>query len=259
MRFGAGLVFLALLLFGHSANSQTVALADTSPALAVISGYPPYADGRLAEGGHLVRIAKEALRASGVSYRLIEMPINRALFEVADRSAQAALPLARTEEREKIYRFSDPISSLTLAAFVPAAASNGWMGIAGMSGRSVCLPAGSPPSSVLLSSLQDGRLKPVEANDLEACVRMLSAGRVDLLVSDPHVIWHIARAIKVDRRIALVQDDLAIGALYLLVRRGDERGDALLTAFNRGLNLLRVSGRYDELMRPIRQLDEARR
>jgi|GEM_PF-3927060 len=259
MRFGVGLVSLALLLSGHSAKSQTVMLADTTPTLAVISGYPPYADSRLADGGYLVKIAKAALLASGTQYRLVEMPINRALFEVENGSAQAAFPLARTADREKIYRFSDPLSSLTIAGFVPAPAMASWAGIAGMTGKSACLPAGSPTPSALIAGLQEGRLKPLEANDLEACVRMLSAGRVDILISDPHVVWHTAKSIKVERRIALAQEDLGIGAYYLLARRGDERGDALLSAFNRGLDSLRASGSYDDLMRPLRQLDEARR
>lgn len=259
MRFGVGLVFSALLLSGHSAQSQIATLADTPPTLAVISGYPPYADSRLPDGGYLTRVVKAALQASGTQYRLVEMPVNRALFEVAHGGAEAALPLARTDEREKIYRFSDPLSSLTIAAFVPGPAANGWTGIAAMNGKSACLPAGSPTPSALIAGLQEGRLKPLEANDLEACVRMLSAGRVDILISDPHVVWHLAKTIKVERRIALVQDDLGIGAHYLLARRGDERGEALLSAFNRGLSILRTNGSYDDLMRPVRQMDETRR
>lgn len=259
MRLRVGLVSLALIVLSSSAKSQDTSLTDTPPTLAVISGYPPYADSRLPDGGYLTQVVKAALQAAGTRYRLAEMPINRALFEVANGGVEAALPLARTDEREKTYRFSDPLSSLTIAAFVPGPALNGWSGVAAMNGKAACLPAGSPTPSVLITSLQEGRLKPLEANDLEACVRMLSAGRVDILVSDPHVVWHIAKMIKVERRIALAQDDLGIGAHYLLARRGDERGEALLTAFNRGLSILRATGTYDDLMRPLRQLDEARR
>ncbi|MFD2264269.1 substrate-binding periplasmic protein [Lacibacterium aquatile] len=251
MRLCRGLVILALVFIGGPAKSQALSSDASLPVLAIVSGYPPYTDSTLPDGGLLAKVVKAALRAVDVKVQIVEMPGNRALYELGHGEINAAFPLARTDERERRFRFSDPLGALTMGAFVPSQAHGGWSGITAMNGKTACIPVGWPIPRVLVGAVEAGRVKRLEPNDLEACVRMLAAGRTDIVVNDPSVIWHIARTLKVERRIALAQDELMVSGHYLLVRRGDPKGEALLEAVNRGLTSIRLSGEYDMILKAL--------
>ena len=106
------LVGLSVLLMSAGAYAESIKVST--------SNYAPYvvvADGKVTSGVY-VELLNAILKQSGVTVEYMAAPWKRATAMAEDGSVNATMPWFKTNEREAIYLFSDPIIEATNKVFI---------------------------------------------------------------------------------------------------------------------------------------------
>lgn len=207
-----------LALFGVAAARAQ----DPAPTVPLcFTDFPPYVSADLPGGGSLGALARRAFAAGGLGVQVIRTPWARA-YAMARKGECLLLTLWRNEERDALFRYSQPVARMQLGFFVRTGAA------ALAPDARVAFQRGSylPPD------LADGRryqLNPVV--DMHPALQMLKMGRVDAVFSERASFEHLLGRDQVSG-VRWQAPPLELKTTYMAISKTHPQADAWLELLN---------------------------
>ena len=238
------LVGLSVLLMSAGAYAESIKVSTSS--------YAPYvivADGKVTSGVY-VELLNAILKQSGTTVEYMAAPWKRATTMAEEGSANATMPWFKTNEREAIYLFSEPIIEASNKVFIKK--------------------GGKVPSNLDWKSYADFKpykmggtigfwyeegfkkagvpLELVASDDLN--VKKLQAGRIDAFITDELVGKYLIKIGYPGQEgdfDTVVRPD-SIAALHVMVAKKSPGSANLIQSINEGLKKIKASGEYDKIV-----------
>lgn len=238
MKLYASLLTLCLL---HS----PAVLADS---LRVVSeAWPPYVfeqDGKVL--GADVEVADHVLRQLGHQTRWELMPWKRALRTVERGKADAILDLSLNEERRDTYLFpSEPLSTSDTVLFYHRDRPHTFEDIDDLTGLTIGISPGYAYANEAFMQAEHFIREP--GPTLEANMRKLLRGRLDMVLMNRSVGLFIAHQLGADEQIVHHSNTISSGELYLAFHRSDALAP-IAAAFGPALQAFKQTPEYAAIL-----------
>ncbi len=237
-------LILALYLFG---SGLTTVVAAPLP-LVTGNNYPPFTDESLPKRGMMTEIVALAFQKGGYETNIVFRPWKRGYEETRDNLFAGTFPYIKTEERMKIFYYSQPINETYTRVFVtrdsPIRTSED------LKERRLCTPLGYAVNKELDKILTKKEVIRQQDNpvDLEGCLKMLLSGRKDFFVINEINGWMTIRnAFQNKDRFRTLDNIYHKESHYLIIPKSYPNGKAILSHFNKGLDRLKQQGILDEI------------
>jgi len=159
---------------------------------------------------------------------------------VKQGGADALIQINITEERKKIYDFSDPLLESKFSIFTHID-TIGILGVEDLHGLKVGVEAKGYPSNVLKS---DSQLELVNTPTILDAFHMLKDGSVDAVIVDEWVGEYILAKNKIDG-VVITGEPIATLQSSIAVKKGNAE---LLAAINKGLAEIKDDGTYQQIL-----------
>lgn len=234
----AALLLGALLLALCSPlQARQVVLATTS--------WEPYIGPDLPGQGYVAEVAREALARSGHSLRLVFLPWARAVHMARQGKVDGYLPEYESKELRAEFLFSEPFPGGPVGFFKRRSQPHvPWPGLNSLKPLRIGVVRGYVNTPEF-----DARtdLRKQYANDDATNLRMLLAGRIDLMLADRNVGHALARMHSAQADIEFLLPPLEEKNLYVCFPLQLPASAGLAKAFNNGLTTLRKDGSLTRL------------
>lgn len=242
--------WIALALVGAGPS----AAADTARTLRIATGeFPPYATEQRADQGIALNVVRRAFEASGYTVQFTFLPWSRAQLETAAGQWDASAHWGASAERREKFLLSDNLLSEQWQLLHRRDTALDWHQWADLKPYTLGLVRDYTYTPELWAEARAGRLKYEQPGNDVSSLRMLLAGRIDVLPIERNVACDLmgkhlsgpeqARLMMHPR---LMTDSFTTHVIFSPQKPGSE---ALRQAFNRGLQKLKDSGEYKRLMR----------
>lgn len=225
-------------------------------------GFAPFADQSWPDQGLAVELVTRALdlSPSPLTFEVSwDQDRGRHFFPLLDEKAHdmglplmqpdcAAEPDAPVCQR---FHFSEPLFELPVMLFVLADQPFAFESDADLPGKRLCRPAGYPDYDLDRPDrrwLSEGRIVLIRPETPEACFEALLAGEVDAVTLDLYQGTVKLLRMGLRGQIVPVPRPLSREALRVAISRTHWRGTTHLYRVNAGLEALRDSGAYDEIV-----------
>ncbi|EPR38717.1 ABC-type transporter, periplasmic subunit family 3 [Desulfovibrio sp. X2] len=229
----AGLLAALLLLAAPCRASHTVRLATLN--------WQPYVGTDLPGDGFYAQVVREALRRSGYTLELAFLPWPRGMRRATEGQLDGIFPAYHTGEREAIFTYSDPLGTGVVGFFALRGRNIHWRTLRDLTPYSIAVQRGYANSEAFDAA--DYLNKEVVSDD-QTAMRMLAAGRVDMMISDERVGQALARRLlgpKADE-VVFLQPPLEEMPLYVCFSKRAGRAGQLKAALDAGLASMRADG-----------------
>jgi len=231
-----GVVLLALC---SPLQARQVVLATTA--------WEPYIGQALPGQGYVAEVAREALARSGHSLRLVFLPWARAVQMAKNGKVDGYLPEYESQELRQHFLFSAPFPGGPVGFFkLRNRAAIRWRGLGSLKPYHIGVVRGYVNTPEF-----DARtdLRKQYVNNDETNLRMLLAGRLDLMVADEYVGYALARKISPEAaaRIEFLLPPLEEKDLFVCFPARLPGSSTLLKDFNLGLEQLKNDGTLRKL------------
>lgn len=239
------LSFVAATVFAFAG----MPLSSWAKTFTILTGdWEPYVSSKLEGGGPLARIVSEAVEAGGHSARLLFVPWKRTEAEVTSGAALATFPWSANDAFRKSCYLSDPILRNRMVFFYLKDRLPGWDFTCVEQLKT--LKVGGSPGYVYAELFEKAGIWPDYAPDIDKSLMKLFAGRVDLVPENEVVGWDTLRRLfpSQENRVASSKSALYEAPLHLMISNIHSDGGDLLEAFNAGLEKLKASGRYRDIL-----------
>jgi PAS domain S-box-containing protein len=170
--------------------------------------------------------------------RAMDWPEAQAL--VAQGNADALIQINPTEERKKIYDFSDPLLESHFSIFTRAD-SIGISGITSLRGLRVGVEPGGLPKRLLE---QDPQVRLTTIPNFTEGFKQLNEGSIDAVVVDYRVGSYVLAKNGI-RNIKVTGDPVASSYSSIAVKKGNTK---LLNEINNALQIIRADGTYQKII-----------
>ena len=209
--------------------------------------WAPFYGPDLERNGFFSVLARAAFDAAGHETELQFMPWSRAMLEVKQGDRHALMGAYYTEERAKTYIASDRLYTTRVGLVARKD-----LGIArydelrDLGGYTIGYGRGWATTEEFDNANYLNK-EPADNNVLN--VRKLYAGRIDMIAMNFDRFRQIANDEGFDPgEVVFLDPPLQSSGLYVMISRAIDAPDALAEDFNRGLETIRASGRYDEIL-----------
>jgi diguanylate cyclase (GGDEF)-like protein/PAS domain S-box-containing protein len=159
---------------------------------------------------------------------------------VSDGKADALIQINETEQRRKIYDFSEPLLQSRFSIFT-SSDRVGVSGVSSLRGLRVGVESGGLPQQVLA---QDSLISLTVIPNFLSGFRQLSEGSVDAIAVDYRVGSYVIATNNL-RSIKVSGDSIAFSYSAIAVRKGNSE---LLAAINKALRAIKADGSYDAVL-----------
>ena len=130
-----------------------------------------------------VDIVRELSKRLGLSLDIQLVPWKRVLAGVEQGSADAGMPLFITKDRKKYSLYPKvPLHEAVMVAFAQVGSLITYNDLKDLYGKSIGIRRGYSISPEFDQLTKEGKLKVTEVNDIQNMIKMISAGRFDLIV-----------------------------------------------------------------------------
>jgi polar amino acid transport system substrate-binding protein len=230
----------------------SAARADQPEALVIATdGYRPVA---WLENGHpigaMCEVLTEAARRAGIPLEFRFLPWARAMQEARAGRIDAIYPVFRTPERDSYLAFPEEVlMDERMAWFVRADAPVPFDGdLKALAGRRIGIINQSSYGPRLDAALHDQTLPdPQNVGDTTGAVRILVAGRVDLIPGFDQGIWAEARGLGLEARIHELAPPVEDVPAYLAFSRARNMS-AESRAIDTALRAMKEDGTYQKIL-----------
>lgn len=232
------------------------ALMATSPAaadtvrLVTGNGYKPFTDESLEGGGMFTQLVVAAYEMGGHEVETVDfLPWKRGEKLVQAGKYTATFPLVVTEERKKLYVFSDPVYTAETKPIVQKEKAGTITSFDAMKGKTYCMPLGWNPTNTIRGMVDAGEIKRQSPREFSSCFKMIQAGRVDFTeLEKPSIPWEVESAL--GSADALHVEDFVTQdvPLYVVFSKDSPTVEEDVKAFNEALAKLKASDKYDEIV-----------
>lgn len=216
----------------------------------VASGeWPPYISESFKFGGFVTRVCTEAFALAGFKPEYEYMPWKRAYHSTQLGDFAASPGWRKTPERERYFYFSEPIFNSRTVFFHRKDFPFDWTILDDVRDRTIGITLGYSLVPLLEPIVDQGKGKldiaPTDENNL----LKLASGRIDLFPCSEAVGYYLLRAKLLPGTADTITHHptpLMQGPAYLIVSRKSPKAREIIARFNKGLQKLRESGRYDQ-------------
>lgn len=217
--------------------------------VAVTLSHPPYVVSETNSGAEL-DIVREALALAGHELQPVYVPAGRLWSTLLSDQVEAAFPVLKTGHDAPSVFFSDIHMRYRNVAFALASRHLAISSITDLNPFSVL--AFQRASFFLGDEFQGMASQNPDYSETarqQSQFDMLLAGRVDVVVMDEHIFHYYEQ-----QRRQMLKDNQTLAEVepfYLFppsLYRVAFRGDSITSDFNRGLQMLHASGRYEQIL-----------
>lgn len=231
--------------------SLLCSFSAASEHLRLVTGddYAPFTGKTLPAGGMLTQVVHAVLAQSNTDSTLDWEPWNRGYLETLRGEYDATFPYVPTPQREQAYRYSAALLEVEQHIFSRADDPIETKDPALLQGRTVCMPLGWQPPVKIQELLDQGILSRHSPIGIKECARLVLIGRDDFFVSDRRLGDTALQLIgAIDGQLRRSTEMISSSSLHLIVPHNHPRGALIIAAFDAGLDRLKVSGAYQQII-----------
>lgn len=235
------LVFVICLtaLIAGQAAAETITMAANE--------WPPYYSEKMDGKGVAGLIIAEALKRSGHEVTFMFIPWKRALREVEEGKIDAVSTAYYTEERSKIYAYSDKYMQGIEGFFKLKSKDVKYNDLAELKPYKIGVMRGYALPEKFAAT--EGLTK-LEADTEKQLLEMLVRERIDLALVDKYVGLSILNSeMAADKdKVEFMTPELSANDIHVMFSRKKEGYEKLVEDFNKGLKEMIADGAYDKIM-----------
>ncbi len=245
------LTLLSALALGTGAGAWA---ADAPRLLRIATGeLPPYATEQRPDQGIALNLVRRAYEAVGYQVQFTFLPWSRAQLETQQGLWDASAHWGASAERRAKFLLSDSLLTEQWQMLHRRDTPFDWHQTTDLRAYTLGLVRDYTYTPELWAEVRAGRQKAEQPSNDVSSLRMLLAGRIDVLPIERHVACdlmakHLSKAeqARLMMHPRLMTDSFTTHVIYPPDKPGSE---ALRQAFNRGLQKLKDSGEYKRLLR----------
>lgn len=244
------LLTLGALSVSVYASDSRAEEPNAAEPVRIVSGphYPPFAADYLPDNGLGPFLVARVFEAGGKAVTSHFRPWKRAYRETLQSKYDAILPYTETPERKRDFLFSKPVFRVHGFVYVRSDSPINAESLEELKGYTYCNPLGFADGRAVAQMEVEGHITRLSPASLENCFKMLVAGRVDFIKTNPHVAHYMAN------QHDLSTDDIRAltfivetETLHVMIPRTHANGKALIQAFNQALTRMEETGQTREL------------
>ena len=227
------------------------------------SGYAPFSDRDLPDGGLIAAVVNAALTQaapqSGHTIHWIEDReahldplLSNALM---DMGFPWPLPPCEDDPQRRecqLLLYSDPIFEMLSVLFVATDSAASFTSLDDMQGKRLCRPAGFPTHDLDRNGRQwvaDDRVTLVQPNSAADCVELVLDGKADAMAMDEFLGRMALRQSGAEGKIVALSDmPISIETLHVAVPKAHPQARQILAVFNAGLQKIRENGTFQDIL-----------
>lgn len=235
------LCLFAVLLFSVSL------FADSKVLTAAADPWAPFMDFDHPEGGLVMELVRAALGTQGYEVNVVNVPWTRAENGVRDGIYDILPNTWRTATREEYLMYSEPYVFNEVKFIKLVDDDFEFEGLESLTGKRVGTVRDYGYGTEFLSA---DNFERDEVANMMINIRKLVAGRLDLTLEDEIVARYMIsnEAPELLERIAFTENSLSRNGLHLTVGLKNPRHEEIVSAFNKGLEIIKDSGVYAEIL-----------
>ncbi len=234
-------IFAILLALGGTAAAESVRITNGE--------WPPFTSEQLPNGGLLSRIVVEAFALEGVTVEYGYFPWKRS-YELAKSGRwDGSVGWAPSAEHLRDFLMSEPVIFVGKGLYHLKGTAFDWKAIADLHRWRVGGTAGYSYGGEWDRAAKTGRLKVDEVTTDEQSIRKLLLRRIDVVAMDVDVAEYLIQTLLTPEEAASIVRHprlLTQAPICLALSRQSTRSAGLLPLFNRGLQRLKESGKYNQ-------------
>ncbi len=149
------------------------------------------------------------------------------------------------------FHFSDPMFEMLVLLFIDTSRPLRFREDADIIGKTLCRPKGYYTHDLDKDGrnwLADGKIKLEQPVSVADCFEMLTAGQVDGVALNEFLGWTKVKDLGLKGAVEPLKRPLSIEGLHVIISKKHWRGTTHLYRFNAGLQELKKSKRYDEIV-----------
>lgn len=238
------LLFLFFIIF--STPSYACESQDKLLCIAAFE-YKPFVDPEREDQGYISQIAIEAFALQGYKVQLNYMPLKRALYEAQFGNVDGILGAYYAKERAKYLIYSDPIADININFLTLADSEHEEALVKNLLLSKVSVLRGT---SLYQDMLDEGFLVEESADNLASLNKLLHK-RVGLVIGTTEWLFHDLTSHFSAEQVARVKvlfPAYQVQSIYFTLSYSRRDVQALMREFNKGLQKLKHSGRYQEIL-----------
>lgn len=245
MTFSAPENVLVRTLIGVLVSALLIAPAALARTVTFASGdWSPYQGDNLPHGGPAAQVVSEAFAQEGWTVEYRYLPWARGLESTRQAELDGTFLYSYNAERGEIFLYSDPVISLETVVFYRNDKPVSWENPDDLKGK--VLGAVVAYDYGFVTEAAGFTLDRVGAP--ENNYRKLQAGRVDAVLEEVQVGLGLARSVGAADQISFFAKPIKADPYHLIVSRDHPEGQLIIDTFNAGLQKLKDSGRFDEIL-----------
>lgn len=263
LQFSEGTVLdVPCLPSNQAADATPLRKEEAEMTLLTGSNYAPFTDRNWVGDGMVTELVNAALENSPypVPYAITwEDDWSQHLFPMLDgKEFDMGFPWLRpnceedkTNERCANFHFSDPLVELLILVFTRTDSAFEFNSDADIAGKTLCRPAGYFTHDLDRADrqwLKKGVITLVQAESPDACFELLLKGEVDGVTVNEFLGKQKIHDLGLTGAVEALKRPLSIEGLHVLISKKHWRGTTHLYRFNAGLEELKKSRRYDEIV-----------
>lgn len=209
--------------------------------------WEPYIGRQMKNQGYLAVIIQQAFNRSGIDVEIQFHQWSRVIGLARKGRVDGYFPEYYAESINTYARFSDPIPAGPLGFFIQKDSRIKFTGLEDLKGYRIGIVKGYINSKEFdAATFLDKH--PVK-DDLSN-LRLLAAGRVDLMVADKYVGFHLLRRHMPEKlaKIKFLPTILDQKDIFVCISTKIQKTGYFLNAFNRGLEQMKIDGTLDSLI-----------
>ncbi|OHU94707.1 hypothetical protein BIW53_14260 [Pseudoalteromonas byunsanensis] len=239
------LALYALMVCVASAHAQVMkVVAGHNP-------WPPYIEN---DGSGLVSdILRAAFDSQGIELEIQTAPFSRMLIFLEERKVDLIAALWWTERRHKTILFSQPYFHNELAVVSHKDSHADFRGAKSLRYKTVAAIRGYAYHELLESIEQ---VKVIDVHSLHACLEMVHKRRADFAIADVLAFAHEQKNSPQLSDLIAHMPVLLSWPLHIGVNRAHPHAEEIIVRFNLGLDELKKTGRYQQIVAKYLPEDE---
>ena len=235
---------------------------DAEMRLVTGSNYAPFTDKSWPGEGMVTELVNAALEASPhpVPFAITwEDDWSKHLFPILDeKQADMGFPWLKPNcdedtgnERCANFHFSEPLVEILVLLFTRKDDPLTFEKDSDLHGKTICRPTGYFTHDLDRADrqwLSKNLVTLEQPASPDACFELLMTGKVDAVTVNEFLGWTKIHDLGLKNNVVAVKRPLSIEGLHVIISKRDWRGTTHLYRFNSGLESLKASKRYDEIV-----------
>lgn len=238
-----GSIFLSIMISCFS----SVAEESAAPVLAT-GDWEPFTGSSLPGGGLMVEIVEAALKSANQPYKIEFLPWKRGYNYAIEMKVMGAFPWIESEERKKIFNFTDSVHQANERFFVRKDFEKKYNKDEDLEGLVICLPMGW--ATLPIKRFLDKKLLTLyRPHTDDACFKALNAKRVDIYSVNEITGWEAIKKVGLKTtNFKIIGPIIRENNYFIVISRRHPKGTAFIENFNKGMKLIKESGSYQKIV-----------